>query len=81
MMCGDHPKGAELRPTAPKGKPVFSVRCQTYNRNEMLSTGSIVAVHPTASGRLAYYRCACGRIGWFVEGDSVHSDARMGHCA
>ncbi|MEX1043593.1 MAG: hypothetical protein WD020_03050 [Acidimicrobiia bacterium] len=65
----------------PKRNAVFSVRCQTHNRNEMLSTGSIVAVHSIASGRLAYYRCACGRIGWFVEGDSVHPDARKGHCA
>jgi hypothetical protein len=47
----------------------------------MLSTGSILSVHSTSAGRLAYYRCACGRIGWFVEGNGVHSEARQGRCA
>lgn len=60
---------------------MFSVSCQTNNRTEMLSTGSIVSVHSTAAGRLAYYHCACGRIGWFVEGPGVHPDARRGRCA
>ena len=60
---------------------MFSVRCQTHNRNEMLSTGSILSVHTTSAGRLAYYRCACGRVGWFVEGRDVHPQARQGRCA
>jgi hypothetical protein len=65
----------------PGGIPVFSVSCQTHNRTEMLSTGSILSVHATTSGRLAYYRCACGRVGWFVEGAGVTSEARRGRCA
>lgn len=64
-----------------KGDAVFSVRCQTHNRTEMLSTGSILSVHSTSAGQLAYYRCACGRVGWFVEGRSVHPEARLGRCA
>lgn len=60
---------------------MFSVRCQTHNRTEMLSTGSILSVHNTSAGRLAYYRCACGRVGWFVEGPASPPEARHGRCA
>lgn len=60
---------------------MFSVRCQTTNRTELLSPRSILSVHSTSAGRLAYYRCACGRVGWFVEGDHVHPEARLGRCA
>ena len=59
---------------------MFRVRCQTHNRNEMLSTGAIFSVHRTTAGQLAYYRCACGRVGWFVEGTGVHPEARRGRC-
>lgn len=60
---------------------MFSVRCQSHNRTELLSTRSILSVHGTRAGRLAYYRCACGRIGWFVEGRDVRPEARLGRCA
>lgn len=60
---------------------MFSVRCQTNDRTELLSTASILSVHNTTAGRLAYYRCACGRVGWLAEGRGVRAEARLGHCA
>ena len=60
---------------------MFTVRCQINHRTELLSAGSILSVHNTSEGRLAFYRCACGRVGWFIEGDTVADELRLGRCA
>lgn len=60
---------------------MFHVRCTTHGRTELLSAGSMLSVHRTASGQLAYYRCPCGRVGWMLEGSGVDPELRAGRCA
>lgn len=60
---------------------MFQVQCSVHDRAELLSAGAMLSVHRTDRGRLAYYRCACGRVGWLIEGSDVPPSLRAGRCA
>jgi hypothetical protein len=42
---------------------VFSVRCQTHNRTELLSTGSILSVDHTSAGQMPATGAPAGASG------------------
>ena len=60
---------------------MFSVHCSIHDRSELLSPSALLSVHATDRGRLAWYRCACGRVGWLIEGADVAPSLRAGRCA